>query len=823
MRRVSGTLILNAPQRSSLYWLLIVSCVLFSIMGFGIFIVRYVEKLMPSNKVMDRLLPIHRAAELNASEYLMQALITAFEDGVKLKDHGNRWVPLHFCCSSVSCVSASSNNYAAFNLLVGAYREGAKVRDALGRMPLHIACENGDVSKNVIEILLVAYPDSCRVRDKSGKLPLHGACINLASEIVIQLLLRAYPDSKNIMDYNNKFPIDYVNESIHPNQMVIIDTLNKEPAYWHEIEHHQTQGHKTVEDTVKSELYRLIEKKQWNGVLDRIRRFPGEARQWYVLRHEGNGKCWWKQLPVHELAKLQPPTAVMDAVLEAYPEGAQTVDFSSILPIHLACRGQASTGVISCLIDAYPNGVRVKEKKGMLPLHCAVWGGASEEVINLLINAYPQSIDVVDNYGRTPLKVMTEKDQDFPALEMIIASLTSGRTKTDLYKYIEGRNWEMVMEKLEGAPKEASIPYIVKDSYGGVLSCKLPLHLAVSQKDTPVHVVEQLLNKYAVAAFQKGNGLSLPIHCAIANGASEEIVETLLRAHPLSVYEKDLDGNLPIFYARESSYPHKDAVISMLSRDPIHWKAPKICASSTTSLSASQDRTELFQLIVKKEWDEAVLRCKENPNEAKVWHVLQDDEGQICWQQLPLHQCCKSQPPVELVRALIEAYEDGPQTKDGFGDFPVHLACDNNASEEVITMLVKAFPAALHESDNFGLSPHAIIQERGHEHLVSLQQMMDLEAAKLGYDSETHLGEDPNIRSNFSMNRLKDSALNKWLEDDDRSGFADWQSVDRYERRSSHLSAFSQDSLALDSYAPPRSVVRKGRRRSRRNSRLESL
>ena len=60
----------------------------------------YVEQV-PPRKILDRMLPLHRACELNAPEELMHPLLATFPDAVKLKDHGNGWLPLHFSCSSV--------------------------------------------------------------------------------------------------------------------------------------------------------------------------------------------------------------------------------------------------------------------------------------------------------------------------------------------------------------------------------------------------------------------------------------------------------------------------------------------------------------------------------------------------------------------------------------------------------------------------------------------------------------------------------------------------------------------------------------------------
>lgn len=828
----------------------------------------YVEKVVDgSDAILDRTLPLHHACELNAPEELIHALLTAFLDGVKLKDYGNSWLPLHFCCASVDSVVNARHNLNAIIMLLGAYEEGSQVKDLLGRLPIHIACENG-ASRHIIELLLSAYPASIRMKDKQGRIPLHCACMSNTIDVdVIQTLLLAHPNSVTLKDYQGKLAEEYLqNETCaHPNKMVILNVLRRDSNYWQESQNRRVfqQSNQTVEDENKTELYRLIERKQWAQVIEQARQHPIEARKWFVLRNSDDNKgkmttlagntngsvaynsvkgksCWWRQLPIHELCKLQPPTAVMDAVLEAYPEGAQTVDHYSILPIHLACWGQAGAGVVSCLIKAYPEGVLIKDEKGMLPLHSACWGSASEKVINLLIKAYPQSIEETDNYGRTPLDIINELDQENPAKEVIVASLTSRRGKSQLYRLIENSEWESVLELLK-SPKEyldvrkednlASIPYIVKDAYGAVLSCKLPLHLAC-QMNTPVEVMEELLRSYPLAAFYKGNGDSLPIHFACANGLSVDVIELLLRAHPLSVYEKDIDGNDPIFYARESSCVHKGVTLSMLQKDPSYWKAPKMLPEP--ALSESTNRSELISLIKEKNWKKSIARCSEFPDEAKVMHVLKDDEGRTICRGLPLHQACQLNPPLSVIESLVDAYKDSPKIRDSFGDLPLHIACDRRASPSVLQYLMKSHPLSILELDSNERNIMTILQQAKHSDYQEIIEMMVKLTQTLNNNEESSAQKQTKRGSqnrDILLNDIANNVVQDWIHEDDKSGYGDWLSVDKFstisqsydgERRNSHLSFYSHISAdsysAVDSYAPlnAKQRSRAGRRRSSR-------
>ena len=105
--------------------------------------------------VMVRLLPLHLACEGNAPMDLIRALIHTFPDAVKVRDHRNHWLPLHYCATS----STENSDAERFNYILGEYPAAASAQEALGRLPLHLACEYGACS-DVIASLVTAHPDS---------------------------------------------------------------------------------------------------------------------------------------------------------------------------------------------------------------------------------------------------------------------------------------------------------------------------------------------------------------------------------------------------------------------------------------------------------------------------------------------------------------------------------------------------------------------------------------------------------------------------------------------------------------------------------------
>lgn len=66
-----------------------------------------------------------------------------------------------------------------------------------------------------------------------------------------------------------------------------------------------------------------------------------------------------------------------------------------------------------------------------------------------------------------------------------------------------------------------------------------------------------------------------------------------------------------------------------------------------------------------------------------------------CTQEnLPLHEVCRHQPPIELVTLLLELHEDAVRLPGRYGYLPLHFACSTGASVEVVARLMEVHPAA---------------------------------------------------------------------------------------------------------------------------------
>mmetsp|Transcript_798 Transcript_798/g.1803 ORF Transcript_798/g.1803 Transcript_798/m.1803 type:complete len:260 (-) Transcript_798:43-822(-) len=143
-------------------------------------------------------------------------------------------------------------------------------------------------------------------------------------------------------------------------------------------------------------LITSIELQNWNDVVKKIKAKPKLAKEWGKIHIKGIPMMC---LPIHGICDRNPPSDVLTAILEAYPEGVRVPDHDGSTPLHYACFDRANISVIKILVKSFPNGVKMKNKFLCLPIHLACWRGSDLETINFLIHRYPESIQERDMDG----------------------------------------------------------------------------------------------------------------------------------------------------------------------------------------------------------------------------------------------------------------------------------------------------------------------------------------------------------------------------------------------------------------------------------------
>jgi len=436
-------------------------------------------------------------------------------------------------------------------------------------LPLHATCVFR-APLSLIEALIVAYPAAPSLIDDQGMLPIHLACRNGASRGVVMTLLNAYPKSINVKDKKGRTPLNLVENSNSQNKDVVIEAMQ---AFRISLENNslppagvglravspavpaQTAGGTTttaaadvadssgmvspkgrnligigereVDYENRTILFRLILKKDWDGVSTRLNLFPDEASTWIVTKgFNGNLRF----LPLHKACVLGPPPHIIRSLIQAFPTGVTRADQDGWLPLHCACFYAAPSASIGALIQADPKACQRKDDDGRMPLHYACLKGAPEQVVSQLLGAHVKAALAKDNDGRMPLHHACSKAAPDGVIESLVRL----------------------------GPKAAQS----KDNNG-----RLPLHLAC-KKGITKHALTILLQVYARGAAAKDDQEKLPVHHACQSGScSPAAVLALLDAHPESIHARTAFGLTPHDEAcQPKNGVNMDPIIEVLDR-----------------------------------------------------------------------------------------------------------------------------------------------------------------------------------------------------------------------------------------------------------------
>lgn len=287
---------------------------------------------------------------------------------------------------------------------------------------------------------------------------------------------------------------------------------------------------------------------------------------------------------------------------------------------------------------------------------------------------------------------------------------------TELYKKIEGKDWDGAMARLESHPEEAKVWISRRESQSSKIRWRLlPIHATCIFR-SPLALMEALIKANPDGPQMKDDQGMLPVHLACRNGASKGVVLTLLNAFPESIVVKDRKGRVPMSLVEASTSQNKEAVIVAMKRfqqeklgksgvSMVRSAGSLVTVNSTMSPNEVdyEHRTVLFRMILKKDWAGAVARANTFPDEAATWIVTKGFNGNLRF--LPLHKACVLQPPESIIEALVAAYIDGAKCKDQDGWLPVHCACFYGASAGAINTLLVAHPKGAQSKDDEGRLP----------------------------------------------------------------------------------------------------------------------
>jgi len=298
-----------------------------------------------------------------------------------LADEETKFTPIHILLHNESI----GEMFDVVKYLAEANPSSLKAKDHNYQIPLHVACDNSNITTRIIEVLLKLWPESACQQEILGALPIHLLCgeknKKMDDEIaidVLKLLLDAYPDSvrKHIESgYSVEFPIHRAARNMPPGCCKLLYD-----AY--------------------PRLVRLDSGRLGSGV-------------------EGS-------LPFHFACYSGRPDT-LEYLFGIYPKSLHKKDYFGHLPIHMAvCSPNENAPEIikflfrhdpECLSKPFvADGLDDYFQKldGCLPLHiiCNSWD-KSGDATELVFDLYPEAIYIRNKRGQLPIDIVRQKSEQF--------------------------------------------------------------------------------------------------------------------------------------------------------------------------------------------------------------------------------------------------------------------------------------------------------------------------------------------------------------------------------------------------------------------------
>jgi len=127
--------------------------------------------------------------------------------------------------------------------------------------------------------------------------------------------------------------------------------------------------------------------------------------------------------------------------------------------------------------------------------------------------------------------------------------------------------------------------------------------------------------------------------------------------------------------------------------------------------------TKLYELVEGKKWEKAIQRCADHPQEASMCRFKRVDADCVDNQKKkdrsgcsPLALAIILRAPVEVIKALVDAYPNGAKVGDARNMLPLHMAFRLGSSPTTAAVLVCAYPCALTAKDSKGHTPRQILK-----------------------------------------------------------------------------------------------------------------
>ena len=438
-------------------------------------------------------------------------------------------------------------------------------------------------------------------------------------------------------------------------------------------------------------------------------------------------------LELHSISNPQATNPTFDSPLPPYTaaspqlfkelqtrEGPRKED----TPLRIVCK-TAPSHVIAALCHLCPEAAERKDTRGRIPLHLICRRPSKERederAIKVVALCYPNGLMERDDGGRTPLHYLMWYHGATRSTRLVETFLTPLPIKA--FAEIRQPNVELPPIPI---PNVTSIPptaAIIPDAKYGCL----PLHYAVMENASR-DVVKLLLQTYpgSKAATDKFGRLALSWY--LGAGQHHHVSGEAPDPNAVPLYQQKRSTTIIAQMLNSKSARTVDSD----GRCPLHWAAYLLGKyhyhNESQENSDACVHLKVIQSLLDHYMDATVLQ--DNLGFTPL-HVLFDaaaSEQDLEWQRIQRNKTIRDNvdlrvggggfsPPPSLLEMLLKhasQEDDGPRTaahlEDPQGHLPLHLALSTACTKECISLLIQAYPTSLlHTTEDMQTPVHCAL------------------------------------------------------------------------------------------------------------------
>eukprot|EP00942_MAST-04A_sp_MAST-4A-sp1_P010521 g10521.t1 len=239
------------------------------------------------------------------------------------------------------------------------------------------------------------------------------------------------------------------------------------------------------------------------------------------------------------------------------------------------------------------------------------------------------------------------------------------------------------------------------DSFG-----MIPLHYA-SLYGAPLKIVKYLIQQDEISIERKTNNGSLPLHLAVMDNHHHHLLPYFLSLYPDGANIQNDDHLTPYDIAKEKNL--RNTVVDNTNDDDTHELMELLEDPKLTIENYKNGKYWIYEGVGINSLYENSYNSDEhweNTSEGLINHLIKENPKHLSKQQkengyLPIHYACFYKTDLDVVKRIVEGYEEGLKVKTDGGWIPLHMSAMQN-QHHLLDYLILKYPASINQKDKKG-------------------------------------------------------------------------------------------------------------------------